>query len=180
MVQFSFWQHEAARPDFLGSVEFLLCCDEYEGRYSFFNTNSVLLENVHTTGRASNNENFEGVADISLEGFQPQRNGNEDGDNISLSPVSDISSLSSHSGAEDSESVLQSKQTHNAATLDPKRTLVEGDISDLIAGVVSNFTITPVDRNGKEMSTANLQLLLRHNMSDKHSKYVNLKQLLYI
>lgn len=55
--------------------------------------------------------------------------------------------------------------------VDPKKTIISGNgLKGAVAGAISNFTIIPVDKDGNTLPTTHLQLLLRHNMSEKHSK----------
>jgi len=41
-----------------------------------------------------------------------------------------------------------------------------------ISGLINNFTVNPSDKDGNPLPTTHLQLLLRHNMSEKHSKFI--------
>ena len=54
----------------------------------------------------------------------------------------------------------------------PASTVATGSgLKGEVAGIVANFTIIPKDSFGNEILTSNLHLLLRHNMSEKHSRY---------
>jgi hypothetical protein len=45
-------------------------------------------------------------------------------------------------------------------------------LGQTVAGVITNFTIIPRDEQGHPVLTSSLNLLLRHNMSERHSKFL--------
>ena len=55
--------------------------------------------------------------------------------------------------------------------------ILTGNFRHIRAGIVSNFSIHPINSHGDSVSTGDLQLLLRHNMSEKHSKLVEYNKL---
>ena len=77
---------------------------------------------------------------------------------------------------------VEGKESENFKNVvDPSKTVVMGNgIYGSSAGVVANFSIFPMDVNGNPLLTTHLQLLLRHNMSERHSKYLKINLIIYL
>ena len=90
-------------------------------------------------------------------------------DDITLSAAERVSfdSASDNSSIDDSDfDQISSKESKI------ENFILTGNFRHIRAGVVSNFSIHPINGHGDSVSTGDLQLLLRHNMSEKHSKLV--------